>query len=138
MIPSVLIHCSELNTTKREILIANIEIKVHKYLSQNGEDEFRKMKNFGITSVQEIQIAKFIEDELVYVLGDQHTNWAADKSWTLVNGIASFVNGMLDSNVWNMFYLSVSCYAFANIIVKSIEQQLDTGLMHLYIRQRIV
>ena len=138
MIPSIFIQSNEKNSAKREILSANIELKIHKYLSQNEDYEFRKMRTHGITSIQETQIAKLIEDELVYVIGSQDISWAAEKSWTLMNGITCFVSGMIDSNIWNTFYLSVSCYAFANIIVKCIERQLDSGLFALYIRQKIV
>ena len=123
--------------TSREIVIANIQIRLHKFLSENNGIEYKSMRKSGISAVQVTQLAKIVKEEFVYVVGEDCVGWASDMSWHLIQGIKCFVDGMIETHVWESFYDSITWQKFASIIFHNIESQLDNGLCTTYIRQKL-
>lgn len=89
--------------------------------------EYQHMAYQGLTSRQQIYISEYIEEALKIITKGNNEEWTKKISYDIIYGIEGFLNGFIETGIWELIYSQLEPETMSNLIYNNIIWQLGNG-----------
>ena len=101
--------------------------KIRKLIDINILDDFEysHMDYQGLTMRQNTSITCGLTDYLTLLTNER--GWSDQTAWDIISGTKAFIQGMIESNVWDFIYNTLTKQQLSDIIYNNIISQLENN-----------
>jgi len=122
-------------TIKKNIILKNIRVGVHKWIVQDLS-EYKLMEINGLTTRQLINISDLLITNFKSIINDDQ--WCNESASSIMYGIKGFIQALIISDIWVQLYNNIDKNKLCGIIYYCIEWQINNSKFSPFLLDRFI